>query len=64
MIEVCFEDTVYSELLRRYGTGSGDLEVTDVRGLYSDEGKYRCVVTALLSEQAIEQVILRTEDDI
>ena len=64
MIEVCFEDKVYCELLRRYNAGTKDLEVTDVRGMYSDEGKYRCVVTALLSEQAIEQVILRTEDDI
>ena len=57
---MCFEDRVYSELLREYNPGTKDLEVTDVRGMYSDEGKYRCVVTALLSEEAIQQIIMRT----
>ena len=60
MIEVCFKDAVYSELLKEYDPGTKDIQVTDVRGLYNDQGEYSCVVTALLSEEAIERIILRT----
>ena len=61
MIELCFGDAVYSELLSVYPPNGDDLHILDIRGLWSDTGEYRCVVTASLSEAAVNRVILCVE---